>query len=148
MKSVTGLTKTEITKLRGIFKDYPYIASAYLFGSTAYGKAGPLSDVDIAILLKGSAPKGRELMHEEDYLSYRIAKALGAKEVEVVNLNRQGLVFQHNVLSTGKLIYDADSFYRVMFVTQVISHFCDFEPTLRFMNKYYFEGYRRRLTRV
>lgn len=148
MKSAIGLTKTEIAKLRGIFKDYPYIASVYLFGSTTSGKAGPLSDVDIAILLKGSAPKGRELIHEEDYLSYRIAKALSAKEVEVVDLNRQGLVFQHNVLSTGKLIYDADSSYRVKFVTQVISHFCDFEPTLRFMNKYYFEGYRRRLTRV
>ncbi len=103
MKSAGGLTQTDISKLWSILKDYPYIAAAYLFGSTASDKAGPLSDVDIAILLKGNAPKGRELIHEEDYIGYRIAKALIAKEVDVVDLNKHGLIFQHNVLSTGKL---------------------------------------------
>jgi len=138
----------EFENLKEIFKDYPYIAAAYLFGSQASGKTAPMSDVDIGILLKDNSPKGRELIHEEDYLSYRIADALQVKEVDLIELNRQGLIFVHNVLKTGRLIYDADPDFRVRFVVKVISDYCDFEPTLRFMNNYYFEGYKRRLARL
>lgn len=135
----------DISKLKKIFENYPYIASAYLFGSMAKGTEGPLSDVDIALLYKDNAPVGRELVHEEDYLSYKIAKALGVKEVDIIDLKKQKLVFQHNVLCSGKLIYDADPDFRIRFVAKVISDYCDFEPTLKFMNNYYFEGYKRRL---
>jgi predicted nucleotidyltransferase len=134
-----------LKRLKDIFKDYPYIASAYLFGSQVSGKRGPMSDVDIAILLKDNAPKGRDLIHKMDYLAYRIEGALKAKEVDLIEINRQGLIFVHNVLKTGRLIYDADPDFRIRFVTRVISDYCDFEPTLRFMDNYYFEGYRRRL---
>lgn len=63
-------------------------------------------------------------------------------------MNRQGLIFQYNVLRTGKLIYDADSVFRINYVSRLISAYCDFEPTLRFMKNYYFDGYRRRLARL
>lgn len=135
-------------KLKNIFKDYPYIASAYLFGSQTSGKTGPMSDVDIAVMVKDNSPKGRELMREIDYLSYRIEDTLSAGEVDLIVLNNQGLIFQHNVLRTGKLIYDADPDVRIKFVAKVISDYCDFEPTIRFMNNYYFEGYKRRLARL
>lgn len=133
-----------IEKLRDLFEDYPYIASAYLFGTYASNKAGPMSDVDVAILLKNNAPRGRKLIHEEDYLSYRIGKKLGVKEVDLIDLNSQKLIFQHNVLRTGKLIYDADPAFRVMFEVQVITNFCDFEPTLRFIEKFHLQGRIRR----
>ena len=126
--------------LREIFRDYPYIVSAYLFGSQASGVFGPMSDVDIAILLNDNAPKGRELIHEQDYLSYRISKALGVKEVDMVVLNNQGSIFQHNVIRTGKLIYDAAPLLRIKFIMRVISNFCDFEPTLRLVEKFHFRG--------
>jgi predicted nucleotidyltransferase len=139
------MSMVEFERLKDIFKDYPYIASAYLFGSQTSGKIGPMSDLDIAVLLKDNAPTGRELVHEEDYLAYRIADALQVKEVDLIELNKLGLIFVHNILKTGKLIYDADPNFRIKFVTKVISDYCDFEPTLRFMKDYYFEGYRRRL---
>lgn len=123
-------------KLKNVFRVYPYIASAYLFGSQSSGRVSPMSDVDIAILLKDNAPKGRELIHEEDYLAYEIAKTLGVKEVDLIDLNSQGLIFKHNVLRTGKLIYDADPRFRISFEMRVITEFCDFEPTLRFIERF------------
>ncbi len=138
----------DLESLKPIFKDYPYIAGAYVFGSYATGKEGPMSDVDIAVLLKDPHPKGRDLIHEMNYLAYRIEDALGAGEVDLIELNNQGLIFVHNVLKTGRLIYDADTDFRIKFVAKVISDYCDFEPTLRFMNNYYFDGYRRRLARL
>lgn len=138
----------DFERLKAIFEDYPYVAAAYIFGSYATGKEGPMSDVDIAVLLKEPYPKGRELMHKMDHLAYRIEAALRVGEVDLVELNNQGLIFQHNVLRTGKLIYEADTDFRVRFTARVISNFCDFQPTLSFMNNYYFDGYRRRLARI
>jgi len=131
----------KIEKLKEIFKSYPYIVAAYIFGSQLSGKITPMSDVDIAILLKEEiAPKSKELIHEEDYLAYKIAKALEVKEVDLISLNKQGLIFQHNVLKSGKLIYDAQPELRIKFEMRTISNFCDFEPTLRFMEKFNLQG--------
>lgn len=137
-----------IEKLSDIFKEYSYIAAAYLFGSCAAKKAGPMSDMDIALLLKAPYPKGRELIHEEDYLSYRISKVLGGKDIDLIDMNNQGLVFQHTILRTGKIIYDADRDFRIKFEAGVISRFCDFEPTLRFMQRFHLQGIKKRLMRI
>lgn len=131
-------------KLKEVFQSYSYIASAYLFGSYASGKITPDSDVDIAILLKGNAPKGRTLLHEEDYMAYQIAKMLGVKEVDLIDLNIRGLIFQHNVIRTGTVIYDDDPALRIKFESNVIIRFCDFEPTLRYIEKYQLQGRIRR----
>ncbi|MBM4306906.1 MAG: nucleotidyltransferase domain-containing protein [Deltaproteobacteria bacterium] len=138
-----GISET----LRNVFKEYPYIAAAYLFGSHASDKATRDSDVDIAILLKDDRPKGRELLHEEDYLAYKIARTLGVKEVDLIDLNHKGIIFQHNVLRTGHLIYDADPEFRIRFETRVIIRFCDYEPTLRFIEKNQLKGRIERFLR-
>jgi predicted nucleotidyltransferase len=134
-------------KLKDVFNDYPYIASAYLFGSHVSGKATSESDVDIAILVKNNAPKGRELLHEEDYLAYRVAKMLGGKEVDLIDLNSKGIIFQHNVLRTATLVYDGDPAFRVKFETEVITRFCGFEPTLRYIENLQLKGRIERYTR-
>jgi hypothetical protein len=133
--------------LKDVFREYPYIAAAYFFGSHVLGKATPNSDVDIAVLLKNIAPKGRKLVHEEDYLAYRVTKILGVKEVDLINLNSKGIIFQHNVLRTGRLIYDGDPEFRIQFETRVIIRFCDYEPTLRFIEKIQLKGRIERYTR-
>lgn len=137
-----------LEKLKEIFKDYPYIASAYLFGSHASGKVNPMSDLDIAILLKDNAPKGRELIHKMDYLAYGIEKALQTKEVDLIELNNKGLIFQYNVLRTGKLIYDADPLFRINFVTRLITTYCDFEPTIRFIKRFHLQGIKNRVAKI
>ena len=108
----------DVEKLKDLFKDYPYIASAHLFGSQASGKIGPMSDVDIAVLLKKPYPEGRYLIHQLDYLSFKIEELL-KKEVDVVEMNRQGLIFQYNIIRTGKLIYDADPSFRANYVSRL-----------------------------
>jgi predicted nucleotidyltransferase len=148
MKFLPAINESDLQKLKCTFEEYPYIASAWLFGSQAKGKVWKLSDVDIAILVNDKTPTGRELLHDESYLSYQLSKTLGGKEVDLVNLKSQGLIFQHNVLRTGIVIYDPAPDYRIRFETRVIINYCDFEPTLRFMEKFYLQGRLRRLGRL
>jgi predicted nucleotidyltransferase len=148
MQFLPAVNKFDLQKLKSTFEDYPYIAAAWLFGSHAKGTVWKMSDVDIAILVNDEAPTGRELLHDESYLSYQLSKTLGGKEVDLVNLKSQGLIFQHNVLRTGIVIYDSAPDYRIRFETRVICNYCDFEPTLRFMEKFYLQGRLRRLARL
>jgi predicted nucleotidyltransferase len=138
----------DLIKFQEIFKEYPYIACAYLFGSLASGKTGPMSDMDIAILLKAPYPHGRELIHEEDLIAYKIAKSFGVQEVDLIDLNSQKLIFQHNILRTSKLIYDSDPSFRIRFESRVIMEYCDFEPTLRFIRKFILYGLEKRLSTI
>lgn len=130
---------------RNVLKDYPFVAAAWLFGSRARGSHGPMSDVDIAVLLGEGAPAGRRLIHAEDEMAARLAKALGVREVDLVAINSQGLVFRHNLLRTGRLIYEADRRRRIAFTHRVILNFCDFEPTLRLVEKRHLKGRLERL---
>lgn len=59
------------------------IAFAYLFGSSARGEEGPLSDVDVAVYL--TQEKDRLTIRTK--LMEKIAKALGTDRVDVVVLN-------------------------------------------------------------
>ncbi|MBT9145683.1 MAG: hypothetical protein DDT40_01169 [candidate division WS2 bacterium] len=132
--------------LANLFRDYPYIITVYQFGSTVCGKAGPLSDLDIALLLGDTAPSGVALARIEGLLSYRIHQSLNGQvqEVDVVSLNRCSLVFQHNVLRTGWVIYDANPQARRLYEWKIIQAYLDFAPTLRWMSQFQKEGWFRR----
>ena len=126
------------------------ILAVYLFGSVACGKEGPLSDIDIAILYD----KGREytpsIFKDELLIGYEIEKLLRGKdirghEVEVVNLNRSNLLLKYKVIKEGKRIYVRDKRGVVLFEADVISKYCDFKPTLDFINRFYIDGKLRKV---
>ena len=104
------LNMRESADLAGLFRDYPCVITVYQFGSTVHGGAGPLSDLDIALLLDETAPSGVALSHVEGLLAHRIQQFWDRqlREIDVVSLNRHSLTFQHSVLRTGRVIYDAN----------------------------------------
>jgi len=140
------LNEKQRVDLANLFRGYPYIIAVYQFGSTVCGKAGPLSDLDIALLLGDTAPSGVALARIGGLLSYRIHQSLngGLREVDVVSLNRCSPVFQHRVLRTGRVIYDANPQACRLFEWKVIQAYLDFEPTLRWMSQFQKEGWLRR----
>ena len=51
--------KSEIKSLKSIFRAFPQVKLAYLFGSAAKEEIGPLSDYDFAVYLNEKDPKKR-----------------------------------------------------------------------------------------
>jgi len=128
-----------------LFKAYPFIVAAYQFGSTARGQESPLSDLDIAILVDDKrAPSALDLLRVELLLAYELQKQLSVSEVDLITLNRQRVPFQHAVLRTGRLIYDADPEYRIRFMQEVIQAYLDFKPTLELIGQFHTLGRLRR----
>jgi hypothetical protein len=140
------LNQRQRSNLAGLFGDYPYIIATYQFGSTTRGKAGPLSDLDIALLLDEAAPSGMALARVEGLLAHRIHQSLDSqpREIDVISLNERSLIFQHTVLRTGQVIYDANPQARRHHEWKIIRAYLDFEPTLRWMSRFQKEGWLQR----
>jgi predicted nucleotidyltransferase len=139
------MKKIDIEKIPPLFKAYSFIVAAYQYGSTVRGQEGPLSDLDIAILVdEGEAPSGIELLRIELLLAYEVQKQLGIPKVDLITLNHQPLTMQHAVLRTGMLLYDANPRYRIWFTQIVIRDYLDFQPTLKLIDQFHTKGRLRR----
>jgi predicted nucleotidyltransferase len=92
------ITKQQKEKLNKIFKE-THVILAYLFGSAARGRMGPLSDVDIAILFSEKVKKD-DYFDRELHLATEIGKLFKIDRVDIVNLEttRSPLLKQRAVL--------------------------------------------------
>lgn len=117
----------DFTPLQESLRRHPEIIAAYVFGSAVTGKLTPMSDIDVAILLREAIPFDRELE-----LSSEIMSAIERnfkREGDIRFLNRvRDLIFQHEVLATGKLIYEGDRDRHRAYVERIIIAYLDYLP--------------------
>ena len=120
-------------KLNKIFKRNKVIL-AYLFGSAAREKTGPLSDVDIAVLFS-------ERIKKDDYFDKRlklaseIDRALGVYKTEVICLNESPPLLKHEAVFRGILIFAKDFDSKREFELRVLQEFEDFKYHLETANE-------------
>ena len=129
-----------------VIAEHPRIAAAWIFGSVAQGTAGPQSDLDVAVLMRGAE-------EETDAMSlYALAADLEryspSGRVDLVVLGPQGSVFRHRVLATGTLVYDADPEARFDFEDRTIREYLDWKPTHDIAMRSTFAGLRDRFDRA
>jgi predicted nucleotidyltransferase len=129
---VSGLTSESVVSIADVFRAEPAVLAAWLYGSVAGGHANRFSDVDFAVLLRADSPQGLDRFVLLDRITRALADVLAVSErdVDVTALNEQGLVFQYEVLRSGRLIYEADRTARELFAWDVVCRFLDFQPTL------------------
>jgi len=118
------ITRERKEKLNKILKENQVVL-AYLFGSAAKGKIGPLSDIDIAVLFSDKVKK-------EDYfdrrlkLALEIDRVLGIYRTEIVCLNEAPPLLKHRVVFQGVLIFALDSKLKRTFELRVLQEYEDF----------------------
>ena len=139
------MREIDIKEISVTFRPYPFIVAAYQFGSTIRGGEGPLSDLDIAILVRDEqTPLAVDLLRVELLLAYELQKQLHVQRVDLITLNRQRLLLQYAILRTGRLIFETDPKYRIRFVQKVIQDYLDFQPTLELIGQFHTKGWLRR----
>jgi hypothetical protein len=83
------------------------IAAAYVFGSSVAGKERRESDIDIAIMVRGSMG-GFERVQLETELSNLLGK-----DIDLVIFSSASALLQHQILKYGRIVYEADPGERV-----------------------------------
>ena len=113
---------------------------AYLFGSQARGDAGPLSDVDVAVLF-APGPDKHGRMQSVLYLMHELGILLRRDDVQVVDLLGASPLLRHRVYYDGKVLYCPDDVVRVQFETTALRDYVDTAPLRRLVKKYLVEQF-------
>lgn len=111
----------KLDRLREFFAKEKDVAAVYLFGSAARCEAGPLSDIDVGILLREGLSPG---------LDYRLRIIDGLTEilegpVDVIFLNSASPLLRFQVVKNGKLVFSRSEVARVEFEARAIDEYLD-----------------------
>lgn len=114
--SLVGMVETLRTAVPGLI-------AVYLFGSVARGQRHQESDVDVAVLVtQPLSPQRRWTLQE------RLADQLHS-EVDLVDLRAASTVMRVQVLSSDRVLYEADTNVRQRFEMHALSMYADLNET-------------------
>jgi predicted nucleotidyltransferase len=116
-----------VEHIRRVIARHHDIILAYLFGSQVEGNVGPLSDIDVALLLD----KPDETGTVRNTVRSAIASAADQERVDVVFLNRAAVQLAYSIIVAGELIYERDAYTRVEYEAKIMSLYFDYLPVLR-----------------
>ncbi len=138
-----GQIENYLPQLKTIFEEHGVVL-AYLYGSQASGNAGPLSDVDIAVLFA----RGIESSERFDRvlrLMGDLASVFKRDDVNVLDLDEGTPLLNNNVRVHGRVIFCADEKARADFALRALQQYVDTEPLRRMQNRYLREKIERGL---
>ena len=110
-------------KLRGYFAGQDDVSLAYLFGSHAANRPGPLSDVDVGVVLDDGFPPSEFLVRRLELIR-ELQRVLG-HEVDVVVLNEATPLLAHRAIAQGKVVFSSNETFRVRFETKRVAEYLD-----------------------
>lgn len=107
----------------------PEVAALYLYGSQVTGKALPLSDIDLAVVLSADGPADDPLLAER--VAVRVAQELETSiEIDTHIVEALPLAVLGRVVTAGVLLFERDARRRVEFETSTRRLYFDFLPFL------------------
>ena len=128
-------------KIGDYFRRRPEAAGVYLYGSQTGNEAGPLSDVDVAVIMSGETAKDKYLDFQLEYINeiQSILKVDLAADVKILSED-YALIYQASVINQGELIVNNRPKEVDRFVHRVGMLYPDFYPVL---SNYYSKMYQR-----
>lgn len=119
--------ETSRPALRDALSQVPEVAFAYLFGSAARG--GHFRDVDVAVYLVPCPASAYDRFKLAMRIARRLERALQPRyEVDVRVLNEAPVLFRHEVLRTGRLLFERHPECRLRCEAQFLSDYLDYQP--------------------
>jgi predicted nucleotidyltransferase len=126
-----------LSTLRDAFQNESDVLVAYLYGSHARSTEGPLSDIDVAVLLDD----GADFDQRQLALIASLGQAIGSSAIDVLILNRAPVAVGYRVLRDGVLVLSRDDRARIDHWVRTVDRYLDMEPFRRTLER----GQRHRL---
>jgi len=117
----------DVKRIIRYFKDTDEVSALYIFGSAGKGKTTGESDIDIAVLIDESKLKRRnfELLKRK---YYAVSPTFSLRSVDIVILNTATPFLKHQILKTGRILFDKNRDLRVRFTERAITEYLDYKP--------------------
>ena len=118
-------------QLDHVFADTPVLV-AYLFGSHAVGRTGPMSDRDIAVLLEPGLTRPEHGRWQVELIG-RLMDAYHSDAIDLVVLNDAPPLLRFEVIRVRHVLYNRDDEARVAFEVRTMQEWFDWEPRYKRM---------------
>lgn len=118
-----------MSRLASYFASLDHVLLAYVFGSHARGQAGPLSDLDIAVMVDETLDADQSFDLRLEIIG-GLMDILRVKDADVTILNQAPLALRYRVLRDGVLLYCRDPDVRVEFTARTVTAYLDFKPII------------------
>lgn len=144
----TAHSEEIVSRLKRFFSGRPDVAAAYLFGSATGNRFGPLSDVDVAVLVREGPEQGKTdaqgtpldpagragpspIFNEIQVdLAGRLPALTGGRRVDVIILNRAPVHLAFPAVHEGVLLHGQDEPQRVLFEVDLLRRHTDYRPVI------------------
>ena len=116
------------------------VVCAYLFGSAAKDRLGPLSDVDIGVLLNENDSSDDVLV----VLEAELSRCLPGRTLDLISLTHAPCHLAYRIIRDGRLLVNKDPAAKEAFEVRAITGYLDFKP----MRDLLLHGTRRAILRT
>jgi predicted nucleotidyltransferase len=140
-EALVGSLRYDASELKRLLEGHGVIL-AYLYGSQARGVAGPLSDVDVAVLFQPQLA-AKERWHRRLTLTAGLTSVFHRSDVFVADLAEATPLLKNEVRREGQVLYCADEDVRVEFEVQALREFEDTKLLRRIQQLYLLERIER-----
>lgn len=120
---------TVAERLRSLFAPEKAVQLGYVFGSQVEGTTGPLSDVDVGVLVADDALDDPTTCRAR--LAHEIGSALDTDAVDLVLLNRAPIELAYRIIAQGERVYEESRAVRGEYEAYVLGRYGDYLPVLR-----------------
>jgi hypothetical protein len=113
-------------RLQAFFSEEASVRLAYVFGPQVQGNTGPLSDLDVAVLVTEACRDTPTACRAR--LAHKVRSCADIDGVDLVLLNRAPIELAYHLIADGERVYEAT---RVEYEAYVLGRYGDFLPILR-----------------
>ncbi len=129
-------------EIEGVLNRFQEIEFAYLFGSFIDIERDVFRDIDVAVYVSRVSPFSA---YEKMKLSLKIGRELEKVirprcEFDVKILNYAPILFQYEVIKTGKVVFSRDEVDRIRYEAKVISSYLDYKETSDWLDSEFLAG--------
>lgn len=129
------LTDEQKLQIINILKDEPEVVGAYLFGSQAKGQAGPMSDIDLGLILASNlSVKERDAIIKA--LFVKLSIALETNDVDILDLRTASVFLRYKAMFDGRLLFSKDQGLLNRLSFEAMQAYEDFRPHLAVQEKF------------
>lgn len=116
------------------FREREYVELAYLFGSTAEGTEGPLSDIDIGVYLSGKLTKGERIKKRLELMG-ELSSLLKNDRIDLIVMNDAAPVVNFEVIRPNVLLFVRNEDLKLDVEQRIMSRYLDRKYHEEFLNK-------------
>jgi len=132
-----------IKRLNEFFRKVDYVELAYLFGSHAKGKTGPLSDIDIGVYLSRSLSR-KERFEKRLELTASLSTFLQTDKVDLVVMNDASPVLNFEIIEPNCLVFERDHALKLKVEPYIMSRYYDRKYHEDFLNREFVKRFKER----